>query len=147
MIKNDGKSSDPEPGVTVKDMTIRMSHGDMPIHVFTPEGKADFPVMVYYQGRGFLIADTKAYESSPRIGNRVEAIMVAVDYRQAPENKFPAAADAAFSAWDWVVQDAQEMDGDPTRAATGRESASGNLATVASLMGTINTLPALHTSC
>ena len=135
IMKDEGKSTEPEPGVTMKDMTIPGSHGDIPIHVFTPEGKGPFPVMVYYHGGGFVIADTKTYESSPRaLAKGAKAIMVAVDYHLAPENKFPAAADDAFSAYNWVLQHAQEINGDPKRVAVGGESAGGNLAAVVSLM-------------
>ena len=135
VMKDEGKSTEPEPGVTMKDMTIPGAHGDIPIHVFTPQGKGPFPVMLYYHGGGFVIADTKTYESSPRaLAKGANAIMVAVDYHLAPEIKFPSAADDAFSAYSWVLQHAQEINGDPKRVAVGGESAGGNLAAVVSLM-------------
>ena len=62
------------------------------------------------------------------------AIMVAVDYRQAPEHKFPAAPNDAFTAYQWVLEHAKEINGDPMRVAVGGESAGGNLATVVSMM-------------
>ncbi len=94
VLKEQGKSTEPDPGVTVKDMSIPGPHGDIPIHVFTPEGNGPFPVMLYYHGGGFVIADTKTYEASPRaLAKGAKAIMVSVDYHQAPEHKFPAAAD------------------------------------------------------
>jgi acetyl esterase len=75
-------STAPEPGVTVKDMTVPVEGGSIPVHIFTPEGKGPFPVMVYYHGGGFVIADTKVYEASPRaLAKMAKAIMVAVDYR------------------------------------------------------------------
>src|SRR5205085_1505930 len=87
-----GKPAAPEPGVTVKDMTVPVDGGSIPVHIFTPEGKGPFPVMVYYHGGGFVIADTKVYEASPRaLARMAKAIMVSVDYRQAPEHKFPTA--------------------------------------------------------
>ena len=130
-----GKSTAPEAGVTVKDMTITGPMGDIPVHVFTPEGKGPFPVMMYYHGGGFVIADTKTYEASPRaLAKMAKAIMVSVDYRQAPENKFPAAANDAYAAYSWVLAHAAEINGDPKRVAVGGESAGGNLATVVSMM-------------
>ena len=57
-----GKSTAPEPGVTVKQMAATGPLGDIPVFVYTPEGKGPFPVMVYYHGGGFVIADTKVYE-------------------------------------------------------------------------------------
>jgi acetyl esterase len=130
-----GKPAAPEPGVTVKDMTVPVDGGSIPVHIFTPEGKGPFPVMVYYHGGGFVIADTKVYEASPRaLAKMAKAIMVAVDYRQAPEHKFPTAANDAYAAYLWTTQHAKEFNGDPMRVAVGGESAGGNLATVVSLM-------------
>lgn len=130
-----GKSTEPEAGVTVKDITIPGAIGDIPVRIFTPDGKGPFPVMVYYHGGGFVIADTKTYEASPRaLAKMSKAIMVAVDYHQAPENKFPAAANDAYAAYSWVRMHAQEFNGDPKRVAVGGESAGGNLATVVSMM-------------
>jgi len=135
LLKEQGKSTEPDPGVTVKDMRVPGPHGDIPVHVFTPEGKGPFPVMLYYHGGGFVIADTKTYEASPRaLAKGTGAIMVSVDYHQAPENKFPAAADDAYAAYTWVRQHAADINGDPKRVAVGGESAGGNLAAVVSQM-------------
>ncbi|MRX07150.1 alpha/beta hydrolase fold domain-containing protein [Pseudoduganella sp. FT25W] len=130
-----GKSTAPEPGVTVKDMTIKGPNGDIPIHVYTPDGAGPFPVMVYYHGGGFVIADTKTYDASPRaLAKMSKAIMVSVDYHRAPENKFPAAPNDAYAAYEWTLAHAGEINGDPKRVAVGGESAGGNLATVVSMM-------------
>ena len=130
-----GKSTAPEPGVTVKTMTIGSGDASFPVHIYTPDGKGPFPVMVYYHGGGFVIADTKVYDASPRaLAKMANAIMVAVDYRQAPEHKFPAAPNDAFTAYQWTIDHAREFNGDPTRVAVGGESAGGNLATVVSMM-------------
>jgi len=130
-----GKPTAPEAGVTMKTMTIGSGDASFPVHIFTPEGKGPFPVMVYYHGGGFVIADTKVYEASPRaLATMANAIMVAVDYRRAPEHPFPAAPDDAFTAYQWTLAHARELNGDPARVAVGGESAGGNLATVVSMM-------------
>ncbi|MFC5550574.1 alpha/beta hydrolase [Massilia aerilata] len=135
VLADEKKSTAPEAGVTVKDMTVPVEGGSIPVHIFTPEGKGPFPVMVYYHGGGFVIADTKVYEASPRaLAKMAKAIMVAVDYRQAPEHKFPAAPNDAYAAYLWTIQHAKEFNGDPARVAVGGESAGGNLATVVSMM-------------
>jgi acetyl esterase len=135
VLQQMGKSTAPEAGVTVKDMNVAGPNGDIPIHIYTPEGKGPFPVMLYYHGGGFVIADTKTYDASPRaLAKGAKAIMVAVDYHRAPEHKFPAAANDAYAAYTWVLQHAQEFNGDPKRVAVGGESAGGNLAAVVSLM-------------
>jgi acetyl esterase/lipase len=130
-----GKGSAPDPSVAVKDLTITGPHGDIPIHVYTPEGAGPFPVMVYFHGGGFVIADTQTYDASPRaLAKMSKAIMVSVDYHRAPESKFPAAPDDAYAAYEWTLAHAGEFNGDPKRVAVGGESAGGNLATVVSLM-------------
>ena len=130
-----GRPTAPEPGVTVKDMTIKSGDASVPIHVYTPEGKGPFPVMVYYHGGGFVIADTQVYDATPRaLAKMANAIMVSVDYRRAPEHTFPAAPNDAFAAYQWVLAHAKEINGDPNRVAVGGESAGGNLATVVSMM-------------
>lgn len=135
VLSDAGKSTEPEADVTVKDMTINGAQGSFPIHIYTPAGKGPFPVMLYYHGGGFVIADTKTYDATPRaLASMAQAIMVAVDYRRAPENKFPAAPNDAYAAYEWTLAHAREFNGDPTRVAVGGESAGGNLATVVSLM-------------
>ncbi|MYN24822.1 alpha/beta hydrolase fold domain-containing protein [Duganella sp. CY42W] len=129
------KSTAPEPGVTVKDMTVTGPAGSFPVHIYTPEGTGPFPVMVYFHGGGFVIADTKTYDASPRaLAKLSKAIMVAVDYHRAPENKFPVAPNDAYAAYEWTLAHAKEFNGDPSRVAVGGESAGGNLATVVSMM-------------
>jgi acetyl esterase len=135
VLADAGQSTAPEAGVTVKDMTVQGQGGSFPVHVYTPDGKGPFHVMVYYHGGGFVIADTKTYDASPRaLAKMAKAVIVAVDYRQAPEHKFPAAADDAYAAYLWTLDHLKDINGAPGRVAVGGESAGGNLATVVSLM-------------
>ena len=130
-----GKSTAPEAGVSVRRMRVPGPLGDIPIHVFTPAGKGPFPVMMYYHGGGFVIADTKVYEATPRaLAKMANAIMVSVDYHRAPEHPFPAAPNDAYAAYVWVLAHAGQFNGDPARVAVGGESAGGNLATVVAMM-------------
>ncbi|MGN6389686.1 MAG: alpha/beta hydrolase [Burkholderiaceae bacterium] len=134
VLQQEGRSAD-TGGVEVRHMTIPGPAGDIPIHVYTPQGDGPFPVMVYFHGGGFVIADTAVYDASPRaLARGANAIMVAVDYHRAPEHKFPAAPNDAFAAYRWVCEHAQEINGDPQCVAVGGESAGGNLATVVSMM-------------
>jgi acetyl esterase len=129
------KSTEPAGGVTEKEMMIAGPLGNFPIHVYTPEGEGPFPAMVYYHGGGFVIADTKTYDASPRaLAKMANAVMVSVDYHQAPEHKFPAAPNDAYAAYEWTIAHAKAINVDPTRVAVGGESAGGNLATVVSMM-------------
>ena len=122
-------------GVTMKQVDIDGPAGKIPLFVYTPPGKGPFPVVVYFHGGGFVIADTKTYESSIKaIAAGAKAVVVSVEYRQAPEHRFPAAPDDAFAAYQWVLANAAEVGGDAGRVAVAGESAGGNLATVVALM-------------
>ena len=135
VMEREGKSTTPDASVTVKDMNIPGPLGDIPVHIYTPSGTGPFPVMVYFHGGGFVIADTKTYDASPRaLAKGANAIMVGVDYHLAPEHKFPAAPNDAYAAYLWVLQHAKEFNGDASRVAVGGESAGGNLAAVVSMM-------------
>ncbi|MEZ0602509.1 alpha/beta hydrolase [Paraburkholderia sp. IW21] len=135
VLTQEGKSTAPEEVGSLKHMSIPGPGGDIPIHIYSPKGKGPFPVMVYYHGGGWVIADTMTYDASPRaLANGAKAIIVAVDYRQAPEHPFPAASDDAYAAYQWVLSHAREFQADPHRVAVGGESAGGNLATVVSMM-------------
>lgn len=135
VLKDDGKSTAPNAAVSVKDIAIPGPLGDIPAHVYTPMGPGPFPVAVYFHGGGFVIADTKVYDASPRaLAKGAKAVVVAVDYHRAPENKFPAAPNDAYAAFNWVVAHASEFNGMANNVAVAGESAGGNLATVVSMM-------------
>ena len=101
----------------------------MPATVYTPEGAGPFPVVLYFHGGGWVFADRKVYDGGARgLSKQANAVVVSVDYRLAPENKFPAAHDDAFAAYRWLTTNATSLNGDPKRLALAGESAGGNLA-------------------
>lgn len=132
VLRQQGRSTDPAslvPGVTSRDTTIPGPAGPLPARVYTPAGAGPFPVVTYFHGGGWVIADKQVYDGGARgIAKQANAIVVSVDYRRAPEAKFPAAWDDALAAYKWVSQNAQTMNGDPQRLALAGESAGGNLA-------------------
>lgn len=135
VLKDEGKSTEPQQVASVKDINIPGPYGEIPAHIFTPNGSGPFPVIVYFHGGGFVIASTKVYEASVRgLANGAEAIVVSIDYHLAPENKYPSQTEEAYSAYSWVLKHASEFNGDTKRVAVAGESAGGNLATVVSLM-------------
>lgn len=98
-----------------------------------PDGKV-WPVVVYFHGGGFVIADIETYDASCRaLANASGCIVASAEYRHAPEHPFPAAADDAVSAYRWVVANAKSFDGDPSNVSVAGESAGGNLAAVVCL--------------
>ncbi|WP_214408427.1 alpha/beta hydrolase [Sphaerisporangium fuscum] len=108
--------------------------GDVPIRVYTPEGEGPFPVLLWFHGGGWTIGCLDENEVACRaVCAEAEAVVVSVDYRLAPENPYPAAADDCFAAVKWVHEHAAELSADPARIAVGGESAGGNLAAVCAL--------------
>lgn len=111
--------------------------GDIVARVYTPVDAADgpFPVVVYYHGGGFVVANLDTYDASCRaVANGSGALVVSVAYRQAPEAPYPAAVDDAYAALQYVIANAGTINGDPERVAVFGESAGGNLAAVVSLL-------------
>jgi acetyl esterase/lipase len=106
------------------------------VRTYTPlQGNRPMPVIVYYHGGGWVIADLDTYEpSAMALAAKTGAIVVSVAYRQAPEHKFPAAHEDAFAAYKWVTKNAAALGGDPNRIATAGESAGGNLSVAVALM-------------
>lgn len=136
LLKKEGKSTAPEEVASVKDGSYPGGDGkDQALRIYTPKGNGPFPVIVYYHGGGWVIADLDVYDSSPRaLANAAEAIVVSVEYRKAPENKFPAAHQDAFAAYQWVLKNAGSFNGDVKKIAVAGESAGGNLAASVCIM-------------
>lgn len=123
--------------VSKKDMTYPIAEGSQPIRIYTPEnaGSGSLPVIVYYHGGGWVIADIDTYESSAMaLAKKTGAIVASVEYRHAPEHKFPAAHEDSFAAYKWVLEHAGEFGGDPKKVAVAGESAGGNLAANVAIM-------------
>lgn len=128
-------SSNPEAQVTTKDITIPTAEGGIAARVYMPAGKGPFPVVVYYHGGGWVVADINVYDGAPRaLSLGAKAIVVSVEYRHAPEHKFPAAHNDAWTAYKWVVENIHDMNGNSDKIAVAGESAGGNLAANVALM-------------
>lgn len=110
--------------------------GDIKLRVYTPVGGgAVLPGLIYFHGGGWVIGDLDTHDALCRtLANETGARVIAVDYRLAPEHKFPAAADDCYAAVRWVETNATELGLDPNRIAVAGDSAGGNLAAVVSLM-------------
>ena len=135
LLMSQGKPTAPDAAVTSRDTTIPGPAGRLPVRIFTPKGaKGALPVVVYYHGGGWVIADKEVYDAGARaISKDANAIVVSVDYRLAPEHKFPAAHEDAFAAYQWALANAAKIGGDANRVATAGESAGGNLAVATAL--------------
>lgn len=124
-----------EPVARIENRTIPGPAGAIPVRVYTPSGSGPFPVLVYIHGGGWVICDLDTHDAACRsLTNRAGCVTVSVDYRLAPEHKFPAAVEDSYAATLWVAEHAAEFNGDPARVAVGGDSAGGNLAAVVALM-------------
>jgi acetyl esterase len=123
------------PIFKVEDRTVPGPAGEIPVRVYWPSAAGDLPVVVWFHGGGWVLGSLDTHDNHCRLlSEAVDAIVVSVDYRLAPEAKFPAAVEDCVAAWNWVNAHAPELHGDPNRIALGGDSAGGNLAAVACLI-------------
>ncbi len=136
LLKKEGKSTAPDPAVESVDKSITTSTGALPARIYTPKnGAGPFPVIVYYHGGGWVIADKKVYDGGARaLSKLANAVVISVDYRQGPEHKFPAAHDDAYATYEWALANAASLKGDPKKIALAGESAGGGLAVATAIM-------------
>ena len=115
---------------------IPVQGGSIHVRIYTPAtADSAYPVIVYYHGGGWVIADLNTYDASARgLAEQAGAIVVSVHYRQGPESKFPTAHNDAFAAYQWVLKNAPGFKGNPKMIAVAGESAGGNLACNMSIM-------------
>lgn len=108
---------------------------EIPVRIYTPlQGEAPFPTLVFYHGGGWVIGDLDSHDAICRhIANLAHCKVISVDYRLAPEHKFPAAVDDAYDTFEWVIENADYLGVDQERVAIGGDSAGGNLAAVTAI--------------
>jgi len=119
----------------VEDREVAGSDGAIPIRVYRPTESDVLPAVVFFHGGCWLMGDIRTHDGYCRaVANRSGVIVVSVDYRLAPEHKYPAATEDAYSATRWVSEHASTIGADSRRVAVMGDSAGGNLAAVAALM-------------
>lgn len=115
----------------IQDTTIPGPGGALPARIYRPQGEDVKPALVYFHGGGFLMASYKAVQPQAKIlAKEGDIVVISVNYRLAPEHKFPAAQHDAIAAFRWVVAHADALGIDPNRIGVGGDSAGGNLAAV-----------------
>jgi acetyl esterase len=119
---------------SITDRTVPGPAGDIPVRIYRPSDEVGLPVVVFFHGGGWVIGDLESHDHMARaIASKADCVVVAVDYRLAPEHKFPAAADDAWAALEYVATHADELGVDAARIAVAGDSAGGNLAAVVSV--------------
>lgn len=142
--------TNPEPPElkSVEPLSIPAPHGSIPARVYTPQaprlsaGLA--PCLVFFHGGGWVIGDLDSHDVVCRkLADEGELIVISVDYRLAPEHKFPAAVDDAIAATKWIAENANKLGIDAGRLTVGGDSAGGNLAAVVAIAARDSNGPAI----
>jgi acetyl esterase len=125
---------DPPDVAEVREIAVAGPAGEVSARFYRPAGDTLLPVFVWLHGGGWVYGNLDLNDTFCRIvANRVEAVVLNVDYRLAPEHPYPAPLDDAVTMISWAQKHSDEVGGDPTRVAVGGESAGGNLAAAAAL--------------
>ena len=127
---------EPPPVARVEDRAIPGPAGDIPVRIYWPSGAAAGPLpgVVFFHGGGWVICGLDSHDGQCRaLANGVGAVVVSVDYRLAPETKFPGAIDDSFAATRWVADHAADLGVDASRLAVAGDSAGGNLTAAVAL--------------
>ena len=136
---------DPPEVAEVRALEAPGPNGAVSLRLYRAAGSvagAVLPVLIYYHGGGWVLGDLESHDQACRaIANAAGCCVVAVDYRLAPEVKFPGAISDSAAATRWVLGNAAALGIDPARAAVGGDSAGGNIAAVMALMARDGYLP------
>jgi acetyl esterase len=138
---------DPEDVAEVRELSCPGPLSDIPLRLYRPIGTTAaerLPGLVFYHGGGWLLGGLDSHDGICRVlANGARCAVLSVDYRMAPEHKFPAAVEDCAAATRWAATHATELGIDPGLLAAGGDSAGGNLAAVMALMARDGTLPPL----
>ena len=126
----------PGPEVaSVTDHTVPVTDGTIAVRVYSPSSSTALPVLVFYHGGGWVIGDLYTHDAICRtVANAAGCVVASVDYRLAPEFRYPVAAEDSYAALAWIAAHAPDIGADARRIAVGGDSAGGNLAAVVALM-------------
>jgi acetyl esterase/lipase len=133
-----------EDVAAVAEHRVPVKGGEIAVRVYSPGGPGPHPALLFYHGGGWVIGDLYTHDGICRsITNAAGCMVASVDYRLAPEARYPVAAEDSYAALVWVAENAARLGIDPRRVAVGGDSAGGNLATVVALMARDRGGPAL----
>lgn len=123
-----------KPVAEVQNITFQGSEAQIPLRIYKPQGEGPFPVVLFFHGGGWVLFTLNNYDSiATHLCALAQCVVVSVDYRLAPEHKFPAAVTDCYDATLWAAEHIVEYGGDPARMALAGDSAGGNLAAVTAI--------------
>ena len=143
---------DPPELQSAEPLDIPAPHGNIPARIYTPKTlrKKDglAPCLVFFHGGGWVIGNIETHDAVCRkLAHEGELIVISVDYRLAPEHRFPAAVDDAITATKWIAANAKKLGIDAARLIVGGDSAGGNLAAVVAIDARDDGGPILPARC
>lgn len=125
----------PPADVAVDDRSFSGPAGDVAVRVYTPKGAGPHPMLLFFHGGGWVIGDLDAYHGlAGTLCEKSGCVVVSVDYRLAPEHRFPAAVDDCYAALEWAAENAAELGADGARIGVAGDSAGGSLATACAML-------------
>jgi acetyl esterase len=115
---------------SVRDLAVPGA-ADIPVRVYAPDADGPLPIVVWLHGGGWALGSVDTYDAPVRaLARAAGALVVSVEYRLAPEHRYPAAVEDSLAAMRWAAATGAELGGDPSRLAVAGDSAGGNLAAV-----------------
>lgn len=134
-----------EDVATVREIVVPGPAGAIRTRLYAPAGPLPMPLLVYFHGGGWVVGSLDTHDGVCRsLARRTPCFVLSVDYRMAPEHRFPAAVEDAWAATIWAAAHAYEFSGDPRCLAVGGDSAGGNLAAVVALRARDREAPSLR---
>jgi acetyl esterase len=122
-------------GIETTDRVIQGRNGEIPLKVYSSNKVEKMPVIVFFHGGAFFGGSTKAVENDCRyLAEKIEGVVVSVDYRLCPEHRFPQGLHDCFDTVKWIYESSDELNVDNNRIGVSGDSAGGNLSAVCSLM-------------
>lgn len=129
---------------SVENRQIPVEDGEITVRIYKPAGQGPFPLFVYYHGGGWVIGDLETSDAGCRLlAEQTQRVVVSVDYRLAPEYRFPVPVEDSYEALCWAQRHASELNAIADDIVVGGDSAGGNLATVMALLSREKNSPSI----
>lgn len=144
-VRNRWMSGEPKQLPRIEDTTVPGPAGEVPVRIYASATDKSLPSLVYFHGGRFISGSLETHDPVCRdLAARSDCMIIAVDYRRAPESQFPAALDDAYAVTEWVAASGAHLGVDPSRVGVGGDSAGGNLAAGVALLARDRRGPNLH---